>query len=171
MRLYATMGLLAAALCFAADGETANPAPPDPKFTPVVDDNMAMVVLNAVRALDPKKDTDWTEGGKPSLKRVRQIAKNSDITQEELDAAAPLAYRPPYEQPGPAGRGTLFSGATAEAETSDPVNNVMMIATSDGYAMGSLRRPGEMFLFSGIAGSWMRPATKDEIKAYQDARG
>lgn len=173
MRLYSTIGLMAAVICFAAakdDGSNAdpNPAPADANLVPIaqVDPAVAAVVMNAVRALDPKKDSDWTEGGKPSLKRVRQLAKNDALTQEDLDGAAPLAYRPPYEKEGLQGRGTLFSGATAAAEQSDPVANVMMVALQQGYASGSLRQPGEMFLFSGIPGSWMRPATKEETKIY-----
>jgi len=138
-----------------------------------VNENVQMMVLNAVRALDPKKDSDWTEGGKPSLKRVRQLAKNDTITQEQLDDSVPDAKRPTFAAETLEGRGEIYAtraDAGKSPELEDPVSNVWMIATETGYASGSLQKDGDVFLFSGIPGSWMREATKEEVKAHQDAR-
>lgn len=139
----------------------------------MADDNVLMVILNAVKALDAKKDSDWTEGGKPSLKRVRQLAKNDTITQEQLDEATPDATRPKFNADTLQGKGEMYAGAGDKGKSpdlADPVSAVMMIATDTGFASGSLQKPGDVFLFSGVPGSWMREATKAEIKQYQDDR-
>lgn len=136
-------------------------------------DNVQMVILNAVRALDPKKDSDWTEGGKPSLKRVRQLAKNDTITQDQLDDATPDASRPKFDAETLQGRGDSYATRAdlgKNPDLADPVSAVMMVATEKGFASGSLQNPGDVFLFSGVPGTWMREATKEDIKAYQDAR-
>jgi len=138
----------------------------------MVDENVLMVVLNAVKALDAKKDSDWTENGKPSLKRVRQLARNDTITQAQLDEAVPDATRPKFSQDYLEGRGEMYASAKNAdmPELQDPVSQVMMIATKEGYASGSLQKPGDIFLFSGVPGSWMREASKEEIKAYDASR-
>lgn len=163
MRKMYTTAALMGAVCFMAA---------DAAGSATVNDNVLMVVLNAVKALDAKKDSDWTENGKPSLKRVRQLAKNDTITQEQLDAAAPDADRPKFPADYLEGRGEMYASAKNGnmPELQDPVSQVMMVATETGYASGSLQKPGDIFLFSGVPGSWMREATKEDIKAYDASR-
>lgn len=50
----------------------------------------------AAKGLDNARDDDWQEDGRPSLKRIQQLAKTSAITQEQLDDALPDLRR---EQP------------------------------------------------------------------------
>lgn len=121
----------------------------------------------AATGLDNTKDADWTEDGRPSLKRVRQLAKDANITQEQLDEAVPQLRRVTQDkartiavlkEPGPEGK-------------PDAVSGVMMIAIERGYYGGAIRDPDSptrLFSFTGIPGRWMRPATKEEIKDYQD---
>jgi len=46
-------------------------------------------IKEAAKGLDHKKVDDWQEDGRPSLKRIHQLAKTTAITQEQLDDALP----------------------------------------------------------------------------------
>jgi hypothetical protein len=131
-------------------------------------------ITTAIAALDPKKDSDWTENGRPSLARIRVIAKNKEITQAELDAAAPEAKRP-LPPAGPTAEEIAKAPlqrvvnerrvARPSRELPEPVSNVRMIAVRPGYYGAVLREAGESFVFTGVPGDWMRPETAEEAKA------
>ncbi len=55
-----------------------------------------------------------------------------------------------------------------ESVKADPryLDRKSVIVLDIGFAGGSVRQIGEVFTFSGIPGSWMREATKEEIAAY-----
>lgn len=46
-------------------------------------------IKTAAKGLDNARDEDWQEDGRPSLKRIQQLAKTSAITQDQLDDALP----------------------------------------------------------------------------------
>lgn len=113
----------------------------------------------AAAALDNAKDKDWTEDGKPSLTRVRQLAKDNTITQAQLDEAVPDMVRVKKEERTVA----VIEKSETGRDYPDAVSGVMMIALEKGYYGGSIREPETVFSFTGIPGKWMREATKEEI--------
>lgn len=46
-------------------------------------------IKTAAKGLDNSRDDDWQEDGRPSLKRIHQLAKTTAIKQEDLDDALP----------------------------------------------------------------------------------
>lgn len=50
---------------------------------------MKDAIKAAAKGLDHARDDDWQEDGRPSLKRMHQLAKTTAITQDQLDDAVP----------------------------------------------------------------------------------
>ena len=123
-------------------------------------------IKQALLALNGKKDSDWTEGGRPSLKAVQGLAKDASITQAQLDEAAGDFQRP--EQPEKKEKVTkvrvVDNRAIDKEEKPDPVKDVRMVATERGYYGGALREAGDSFMFTGTPGQWMREETAEEAK-------
>ena len=156
-------------------------------------------IKEAAKGLDHKKVDDWQEDGRPSLKRIHQLAKTTAITQEQLDDALPDLKRnqqtgAPAKPTPEAGKNeanvkTAAAPATAgnsatdtkaikaasmpkEAEKKDErfVENVIVVANETGYYGSKLREAVEKFYFTGRLGSWMERADAAERKAYAEER-
>lgn len=126
---------------------------------------MEEMIKAALPKLDATKDADWTEDGRPSLKRMRQLIKNDTLTQAQLDQFTAGVKRPEFVlTDGKVTKPAPDVEAIEEAKKNHYVDT-MMIAIERGFAAGAIRDPGEAFLFSGIKGSWMRLEEPDEQKA------
>jgi len=76
----------------------------------------------AAKGLDHARDDDWQEDGRPSLKRIQQLAKSTAVTQEQLDDALPDLRR---ERP----KSSVAVKATPEA---NKTNNAAKAAKAPG---------------------------------------
>ena len=47
------------------------------------------LIKRALDTLDPKNDAHWTNGGLPSMERMKEITGKSDLTRAEVSAVAP----------------------------------------------------------------------------------
>lgn len=83
-------------------------------------------IKEAAKSLDHKKVDDWQEDGRPSLKRIHQLAKSTAITQEQLDDALPDLRRnqtsgaPATPTPQAAQTRAVVSPAAAPAKAAVP---------------------------------------------------
>lgn len=120
-------------------------------------------ITDAGAKLDHSKDADWTEGGRPSLKRVQALAKDNTITQAQVDEyLSALKREKPPEVDKNVQQVALVDRATKPAEPGKPVEAVRMVAIERGYYGGVIRDPGDSFVFTGRPGSWMREETTEE---------
>lgn len=126
---------------------------------------MEDMIKAALPKLDATKNADWTEDGRPSLTRMRQLIKDNTLTQEVLDQFTADVRRPKFElTDGKTIKPAPDLAAIDEAKKNHVIDQ-MMVAINTGYASGAVRNPGEVFLFSGIKGSWMREESAEEQKA------
>jgi hypothetical protein len=58
-------------------------------------------ILDAVKQLDKANDTHWTADGLPRLEAVRELASDTSLTREQVEAAAP-GFKRPHEAAEPA---------------------------------------------------------------------
>jgi hypothetical protein len=157
-------------------------------------DELKKAIKDAANDLRYEVDADWTEGGRPSLKRIQALTKNSTITQDQVDEALPDVKRinPKAEilakdnEPATKGKTILprRSGIqgkkevqpdmtekeAAEAAGFDWLDGELVIADERGFYGGMLREEGEAFVFTGAYGSWFHKATAAERKAYTKER-
>lgn len=120
-------------------------------------------IEEAVKKLDNSRDADWAENGRPSLKRIRQLAKNEEIEQDQLDEFGGDVKRDFAKVEGLKPRPDM---ATArDGDLPEAVKDQWMVATDRGYYGGAIREIGEAFVFSGIPGRWMREEKAAERKA------
>lgn len=63
---------------------------------------MGKSIKGALHDLDPARDDDWTEGGLPSLSRMKELTGNRELTRAEVSEAEPGYTRDggPKEKPG-----------------------------------------------------------------------
>jgi hypothetical protein len=157
-------------------------------------------IKTASNGLDHKKDDDWQEDGRPSLKRIHQLAKTTAITQEQLDDALPDLRRnqsvnqatiTPTPDAGKAKANVNPAAAPATAKTATdtapiveaskrkkPIKaedqpmlvNKLVVAVEAGYYGSKIREPGESFYFTGRKGRWMEVADKSERKEHAEER-
>lgn len=156
-------------------------------------------IKEAAKGLDHKKADDWQEDGRPSLKRMHQLAKTTAITQEQLDDALPDLRRnqqtggpatptpdagkndanvKPAADPATAGNSATDTKAIKvasmpkEAEKKDErfVENTLVVAIELGYYGSKLRDIGEKFYFTGRLGNWMEKANAAERKQHAEER-
>lgn len=94
---------------------------------------MAKSVKGALHDLDAKNDDDWTEGGLPSLSRMRELTGNKELTRAEISDAEPGFSRTgnnaKAEKPG-------------KPEMPDPVNPVEGVPPENQPA-GPDQHPGD----------------------------
>ncbi|WP_299078684.1 hypothetical protein [uncultured Paraglaciecola sp.] len=147
----------------------------------------------ALAGLDPNKDEDWNDNGSPSVAAVQRVAQNSEIRAAHIKEHAPDFERPAHTSGGSSDKNTQAAARDTQppqppevaetegmsvfdrkqkakqAEVEDHPNyvkNVRMMTIAKGVYGGGVRSTGEVFTFTGIKGSWHRPATKDECKGY-----
>ena len=87
-----------------------------------------MTLAEAISALDPERDEDWTADGEPAMARIAELTGNPDFKRADVRAAMPEDFN----------RFNIRSGPTlgnANATTSDPQTSA---ATSNGnHAIGT----------------------------------
>lgn len=129
---------------------------------------LAEEIQAALPKLNPVDNKDWTEGGAPSLTRIRALLKNDKVTQEQLDEVAGNHKRPDMTKAAPANLAEVHREPDKDKIEEAKKNHVIdetVVAIDRGYASGAVREPGEAFNFSGVMGSWMRKETAEEAKA------
>lgn len=129
-------------------------------------DDMTALIRQAATALDPRIDGDWQPDGRPTLKAIRFLARDASITQDQLNAALPEMRRPAKDDYSAKDVQLVANVPIPREKEEKPPRlvNVRVVATERGYYGGTLREPGESFVFSGIPGKWMRPETAEERK-------
>ena len=148
-------------------------------------------IKEAIKKLDPKKDADWNSDGTPNLDQVRIKAKNSEITQVALTSAADGYVRPTSARPLKSKKlldkreeddlpNDLVDEETGRFNLEDDdgnrrkifVRNREVAAIERGFASGSIRDPGDVFIYTGELGTWMMDPThanREIVKREADA--
>jgi hypothetical protein len=147
-------------------------------------------IKDALKKLDPKKAGDWNDDGTPKLDRIRVLMKNSEVTQEDLTNEGEGFVRPD-------GNMKTKSRKALDARDEDGipddaidpetgrfmlededgkrrkifVRNKYVAAAERGFAAGSIRDPGDKFMYTGELGSWMMDADHQfaDVLAAQEA--
>lgn len=60
-----------------------------------------MKLIDALRALDPFDDMQWTADGSPAMAAIETLVKDRKVTREEVDAITGGAKRPAPGEPVP----------------------------------------------------------------------
>lgn len=107
-------------------------------------------ILAAVAKLRHGNAADWQEDGRPSLKRIIQLAGNNKITAEDVDKVAGDVRRETVKTDNSE---TLLKGEDKTADAA-PLENVKVRAIEVGQYGGKLRDPGEEFVYSGPKQAW-----------------
>jgi hypothetical protein len=155
--------------------------------------DLKTVIKEAGSKLKASNDADWTEGGRPSLKRIQALAKSNAITQDQVDDALPDLTRAsltpekkPAEQVPQPGRSRPQTAALralrmgedgktdrqrAEEAGHKWLDGVLVVAVERGFYGGLIRDPGEPpFPYTGPDGSWFRElSTKERRRIEADA--
>lgn len=125
---------------------------------------MESELKKVVLQLDNKRDADWTEDGRPSLKRVRQLASNNKIEQADVDLYLADTRRVVVEDNSDAQKMVIVNNDRGPEDKGDPVKDVRMVAHDRGYYAGAVREVGDSFMFTGIPGRWMHEETDEEAE-------
>lgn len=121
-------------------------------------DNRAKQIKVALRGVDHSKESDWTEDGKVSVKRVQQLAKDATITRDDIEKADPDFRR---EKPKPLVAATSRKDRAKVNHSGEGVENEWVKAVSIGQYGGKLRYVGERFLYTGKLKGWMIVVDED----------
>lgn len=113
-------------------------------------------ILAAIAKLKHDVDTDWNEDGRPSMKRIVELAGNTAIKRENVDEVAPDVKRDVLKaKADPLSAETLKADAKEGDEEEGDLDTVRVRAIRKGYYGGKIREPGEDFTYSGPKPSWI----------------
>ncbi len=112
----------------------------------------AMTLAEAINALDPARDEDWTANGEPAMARVEELTGNPDLKRADVRAATPEGFNRSNAHAAP-------TQGDANAATNDPQTSA---ASSDaGAATGADAVGGDTSaVVEGEAGAQMSDTAK-----------
>lgn len=108
-------------------------------------------ILAAVAKLRHVNNADWQEDGRPSLKRIIQLAGNDKITAEDVDKVAGGVRR---ETMASADDKSAALRKGEDADVPEELTDARVRAIDLGQYGGKLREVGEEFTYSGPKKPW-----------------